>query len=214
MPQDFTGTRGSGMSVAVFPRLGYDDPVLEELNDLTGCGKSGGVEIAVNDWRLDPRGLAILDRLEWLADRGCSVRVVVPEGVNGHGIGSLLPHSSLAETAHCTSHRDALRTTDDDTKSTTMPDQRDQRDFVPRVHSKYLLMAGRFRGIPNSTVVSTGSERLAGEARYRADETWMTLAATAPKHAANAAVHAQFKANFEEMYAVTPVCAADTPAPR
>lgn len=209
-PQDFIGSSGSGARLAFFPRARNDDPVLRELQALTGCGSRGGVDVAVNDWWQDLRGLALLKRLEQLAKLGCRVRIVVPEGVDGKRIGALLPRTSLAKTAHCTSFEAAERS-----RAAASAEEEDfqqrQRSLVPRVHSKYVLMNGIYRGKPSSTVVSTGSERFSGGSRNLADETWLTLAGRPGDRPANAAVYAQYRANFEQMYALTPRCVDDSP---
>lgn len=202
-PQDADGALGTGARLAMFPRSGTDDPVLRELVALSRCGPGGGVDVAVNDWRQDRRGLAILARLEALARAGCQVRIVVPRGRDGVDIGALLPRTPLARTAHCTGFTAPGYPAP--AGDVTVPDP---RTVLPRVHSKYILLRGTHDGVPNTLVVSTGSERFAAGARSRADETWLTLTAAAGSHVPNAAVYAQFAANFDRMYAVTPPCAA------
>lgn len=202
-PQD---AAAAGARLAVFPRAGADDPVLRDLVALSGCGPAGGVDVAVNDWRQDRRGLAILARLEALSRAGCEVRIVVPRGRAGVDIGSLLPRTSLARTAHCTGFAAPGYPTP--VTDVSVPDP---RTVLPRVHSKYVLLRGRYDGVPNMLVVSTGSERFAAGARSRADETWLTLTAAAGSHLPNAAVYGQFAVNFDRMYALTPPCSASPP---
>jgi hypothetical protein len=199
-PQNFAGSAPTGARLAVFPRAGADDPVLAELQALTSCGPGGGVDVTVNDWWQDSRGFALLARLEALARAGCRVRIVVPEGVEGERIGAVLPHSALAATSRCASSRAAQRARGE---TEGLPQQ---RQLVPRVHSKYVLMRGVYHGVPNSTIVSTGSERFTGGARNLADETWLSLVSRPGQSMENAMLYAQFKANFDEMYAVTPRC--------
>lgn len=195
-PQDFSGSPGSGMSVNLFPRVDGADPVLDELDALTDCSRDSEVDIAVNDWRMGGRGLEILDRLEQLQADGCRVRVIVQ--ANEHaGIARVLPDSSLADAAHCTSHGRAAV---------------DRMRLSPRVHSKYVLLRGTFRGVAHSTVVSTGSERFSGTSRVHDDETWLTLWAHPGHNPVNAAVYATYAANFDEMWSSTPVCAPPPPS--
>jgi phosphatidylserine/phosphatidylglycerophosphate/cardiolipin synthase-like enzyme len=196
-PQGFAGSEGSGIRVDLFPRRGLDDPILAELFDLTHCPTGGGVDIAVNDWRRDSRGVHILRRLEELKAAGCSIRVVVQRNQRG-GIARLLPRSLIASSSHCSSHRSAAV---------------DRTRFTPLVHSKYMLIHGTFRGISGSTVVSTGSARFSWPSLIRDDETWMTLRSTPGNHPANAVVFGTYEANFNQMWAATPVCTARTPHP-
>jgi phosphatidylserine/phosphatidylglycerophosphate/cardiolipin synthase-like enzyme len=189
-PRGFSSDPATGAHVALFPRTGTTDPVVNELDDLKQCARGGGIDIAMNDWRLGTRGMTILDRLETLAKRGCQVRIVV-QGDRSNGIASVLPGTALAHNSHCTTHRGLSP---------------DVGKLVPIVHSKYLLMHGTFRGVPDSTVVSTGSERFNNESLLMDDETWLTLVGSPHRNRVNSTVWAAYEANFDEMWTATPAC--------
>ncbi|MDQ1695457.1 MAG: hypothetical protein QOJ03_810 [Frankiaceae bacterium] len=195
--QDVEGKPGSGTHVYFFPRSNGDDPVLDPLFEVTACSSGDGIDIAINDWRRDRRGTAILARLEALAALGCPVRIVVEGSRKAGAMATGLPESSLATSSRCTP-RGKTRT--------------NLRTHPPMVHSKYVLIHGTFRGVPGTTVVATGSERFATRARDRDDETWLTLMSTPGQNVANAAVYAAFEANFDEMWAMTPPCPPVSPA--
>jgi len=189
-PQGFDGEPGSGVHVTLFPQKGVADPVLTELANVDSCAGSE-VDIAMNGWEADTRGMAILKQLEDLVTAGCVVRLVVQKSADELSIGSMLPATVLGPTAHCTDSRE---------------ERTDTTKLTPAVHSKYILIRGSFKGVKGSTVVSTGSERFVNASLSRADETWLKVVSTPSRNQDNAAVYAAYLANFDAMWASTPPC--------
>ena len=189
-PQSFDGKAGSGVHVTLFPHIGVDDPLLTELDGLDGCS-GAEVDIAMNGWIPDARGLMILQKLEDLAAADCLVRIVVQKSRNGDDMGSILPTTILGPTSHCSDVKDG---------------RADTTKLAPPVHSKYMLIRGTYLGHKATTVVSTGSERFVGASLNRADETWVQVVATANHNPDNASVYAAYHANFDAMWTSTPTC--------
>src|SRR4051794_568653 len=189
-PQGFDGKAGSGVHVTLFPQKGVDDPLLNELDEIGGCSGTE-VDIAMNGWRPDTRGMLILAKLEDLAAANCLVRVVVQKSADGTDIGSMLPMTVLAPTSHCTGGKDG---------------RADTTQLAPTVHSKYILIRGNYKHARGATVVSTGSERFVSASLHRADETWVKVVSTATRNQDNAAVYAAYAANFNAMWTSTPSC--------
>lgn len=196
-PQAFDGKPGTGVHVTLFPHAGTDDPVLTELDGLDDCS-GAEIDIAMNGWLPDTRGLLILQKLEDLAAANCLVRIVVQKARDGTDIGNVLPTTVLGPTSHCT---DGKNGNDDD-----KPGRTDTTKLAPTVHSKYILMRGKYLGEKGTTIVSTGSERFVGASLNRADETWLQVTSSPTHNPDNAAVYGAYLANFNAMWASTPSC--------
>ena len=203
-----SGDAGSGTSVDLFPKPGgADDPLLSQLQSV-GCtyqNQPGAIEVAMGIWSANPRGIAILDELEELdAQGGCLVRIVVADGQ------PIVDHLSDADfklKPHC----GGLDTYLSDAPSELPTEVAGLEDPAPPVHSKYVLIRGRYEGQQNNHVVLTGSMNISHGALYDNDETWMefksTTGAIVPVIAENVALHAQYSAQFDALWAATPPCA-------
>jgi len=154
--------------VHFFPRAGGDtstDTILELLAPVEG-GRHTEIRVGMSEW--DAYRIGIAQRLCELAASGASVRVV--RGVMDDAVSAVLRSAPRVE----------LRALDD------------VRRPQGRMHSKYLLIDGKYADSAESKIVITGSHNYTQTSLRRNDEALLRLDAPA--------IHAQYASNFSRAW--------------
>lgn len=151
-----------------FPRAGGDastDTILEILARVEG-GSDTEIRVGMSEW--DAYRIGIAQKLCELADSGASVRVV--RGVMDDAVSAVLRSASCVE----------LRALDD------------VRRLPGRIHSKYMLIDGKYADIAGAKIVITGSHNYTQTSLRRNDEALLRLDAPA--------IHANYASNFSRAW--------------
>jgi phosphatidylserine/phosphatidylglycerophosphate/cardiolipin synthase-like enzyme len=80
------------------------------------------------------------------------------------------------------------------------------RRVTPSVHSKYMLVKGKYGGQANMRIVFTGSQNFDEPSLHWHDETWWKFASQGSQYPQNASLHRQFTANFTAIWAEALPC--------
>jgi phosphatidylserine/phosphatidylglycerophosphate/cardiolipin synthase-like enzyme len=153
-----------------FPRAGGDsstDTILELLAPVEG-GKHTEIRVGMSEW--DAYRIGIAQRLCELADSGASVRVV--RGVMDDAVSGVLRSAPRVE----------MRALDD------------VRRPPGRIHSKYMLIGGKYADIADARIVITGSHNYTQTSLRRNDETLLRF--DLPP------IYEQYLSNFSAMWRV------------
>ncbi|MFF4658611.1 phosphatidylserine/phosphatidylglycerophosphate/cardiolipin synthase family protein [Streptomyces sp. NPDC001381] len=170
------------------------DTIWNILDEVTCTWTEGGTtlrsKVRVAVLKITRQGVA--DKLVALKKAGCDVQIVYAESDSAASTGSPgtweTLHTAGGPTVRCYNH-------DEDNDSTTTNST---------VHSKYLLIDGKYAGTVNK-LVWTGSHNYSGPALRENDEALLKID--------NTAVHDQYAANFSAVTAAAvPGTADDTPA--
>lgn len=181
--QGASGTTGA--SANFFPQSS-GDPVLTAIGNV-GCSPTDRslIQVMMSYWG-GSRGAAIAGALGSAKKDGCTVQVVLP--IDQGAAVDALEAAGLAP--HCSADRD---------------EDLDPR-FGPAVHSKYMLLNGKYSDDILNQRVFVGSQNFTTFNLKRHDNTWLQVRATSSQFHDNRAVYSAFAANFAKIWASTPEC--------
>jgi len=135
------------------------DPTMRDLSRVRCHGSNGRTAITISMFYwAGERGLYIADRLLKLEREGCVVSVMY--GAPSNAVAAVLRHA--AHQGRITLYDSRVHTDDDG-------------EVDIRVHSKYLLISGRYAGSSSARQVFTGSQNWVGGSLTKGDEVMLGI---------------------------------------
>ena len=185
---DYARLASSGKAKVWHFPMATGDPVAETLNTDVACtgntkvGSKGRtvIRVAMKDfYRLE-----VAEALWTLADRGCLVDVIYDEPAD------VAPYLDQSDAVVAALTR-PLTGTGGKVRLFLAGDRTAEQPKRRLVHSKYLLIEGKFAGHKNSKVVFTGSHNFSYGSLRHNDETLLRVS--------SAKIHDQYRANFKRI---------------